>query len=68
LTDLCQKWKTRLENPANVTAFGWNQTEISEAEDGGAVVNGGKKTYYSLRYLTKEGARHWSDAREAVIP
>jgi hypothetical protein len=30
LADLCQKWKTGLENPANVTAFGWNQTEVNE--------------------------------------
>jgi hypothetical protein len=28
----------------------------------------GKKMYYSLRYLTKEGASHWSDVREVVIP
>jgi hypothetical protein len=28
----------------------------------------GKKLYYSLRYLTKEGASHWSDVREVVIP
>ena len=27
-----------------------------------------KKMYYSLRYLTKEGASHWSDVREVVIP
>jgi hypothetical protein len=28
----------------------------------------GKKMYYSLRYLTKEDASHWSDVREVVIP
>ena len=28
----------------------------------------GKKLYYSLRYLTKEGASHWSDVREVIIP
>jgi hypothetical protein len=28
----------------------------------------GKKMYYSLRYLTKEGASHWSDVREVIIP
>ena len=28
----------------------------------------GKKFYYSLRYLTKEGESHWSDVREMVIP
>jgi hypothetical protein len=27
-----------------------------------------KKMYYSLRYLTKEGASHWSDVQEVVIP
>jgi hypothetical protein len=27
-----------------------------------------KKMYYSLRYLTKEGASRWSDVREVVIP
>jgi hypothetical protein len=30
LADLCQKWKTGLENPANIAAFGWNQTEVTE--------------------------------------
>jgi hypothetical protein len=29
--DLCQKWKTGLENPATVAAFGWNQTEVTAA-------------------------------------
>ena len=29
LADLCHKWKTGLENPANVSAFGWNQAEVS---------------------------------------
>ncbi|MDR2164064.1 MAG: hypothetical protein LBO79_00145 [Zoogloeaceae bacterium] len=28
----------------------------------------GKKLYYSLRYLTREGKSHWSDVREVVIP
>ena len=28
----------------------------------------GKKVYYSLRYLTREGASHWSDVREVIIP
>jgi hypothetical protein len=28
----------------------------------------GKKMYYSLRYLTREGASHWSEVREVVIP
>jgi hypothetical protein len=28
----------------------------------------GGKLYYSLRYLTREGASHWSDVREVVIP
>ncbi|MDR0561287.1 MAG: hypothetical protein LBG73_01185 [Spirochaetaceae bacterium] len=27
-----------------------------------------KKMYYSLRYLTRDGASHWSDVREVVIP
>lgn len=27
-----------------------------------------KKMYYSLRYLAKEGASHWSGVREVVIP
>jgi hypothetical protein len=27
-----------------------------------------KKLYYSLRYLTKEGASNWSEVREVVIP
>jgi hypothetical protein len=30
LADLCQKWKTGLENPANVTAFDWKQAEVTE--------------------------------------
>ena len=30
LADLCQKWKTGLENPANVTAFGWKQAEVMD--------------------------------------
>ncbi|MDR1099908.1 MAG: hypothetical protein LBL28_05440 [Treponema sp.] len=29
--DLCQKWKTGLGTPANVTAFGWNQAEVTAA-------------------------------------
>jgi hypothetical protein len=28
----------------------------------------GKKMYYSLRYLTREGASSWSEVREVVIP
>ncbi|MDR2632622.1 MAG: hypothetical protein LBC51_03250 [Treponema sp.] len=28
----------------------------------------GKRLYYSLRYLTREGASHWSDVREVIIP
>ncbi|MDR0599517.1 MAG: hypothetical protein LBG84_05475 [Treponema sp.] len=28
----------------------------------------GRKLHYSLRYLTREGASHWSDVREVVIP
>ncbi|MDR2633768.1 MAG: hypothetical protein LBC51_09145 [Treponema sp.] len=27
-----------------------------------------KKMYYSLRYLTKDKASHWSDVREVIIP
>jgi hypothetical protein len=27
-----------------------------------------KKLYYSLRYITKKGASHWSDVREVIIP
>jgi hypothetical protein len=27
--DLCQRWKNGLGNPANVTAFGWNQTDVT---------------------------------------
>jgi hypothetical protein len=27
--DLCRKWKTGQENPANVAAFGWIQTEVT---------------------------------------
>jgi hypothetical protein len=27
-----------------------------------------KKMYYSLRYLTKEGASNWSEVREVVVP
>ncbi|MDR3114078.1 MAG: hypothetical protein LBU25_00990 [Treponema sp.] len=27
-----------------------------------------KKLYYSLRYLTKEGASNWSEVREVVVP
>jgi hypothetical protein len=30
LADLCQKWKTGLENPANITAFDWKQAEVTE--------------------------------------
>jgi hypothetical protein len=33
-----------------------------------AVPERGKKLYYSLRYLAKEGASHWSDTREVIIP
>jgi hypothetical protein len=28
----------------------------------------GRRLFYSLRYLTKEGASHWSDVREVIIP
>jgi hypothetical protein len=30
-TDLCVKWKTGLADAANITAFGWNQTEVTAA-------------------------------------
>jgi hypothetical protein len=30
-SDLCQKWKTGLGNPANVAAFGWNQAVVTAA-------------------------------------
>jgi hypothetical protein len=30
LADLCQKWKTGLENPANVTNFGCKHAEVTE--------------------------------------
>jgi hypothetical protein len=33
-----------------------------------AAAERGKKMYYSLRYLTREGASHWSDVREVIIP
>jgi hypothetical protein len=29
IADLCQKWKTGLSDAANITAFGWNQTEVT---------------------------------------
>jgi hypothetical protein len=29
LADLCPKWKTGLEDPTVVAAFGWNQTEVT---------------------------------------
>jgi hypothetical protein len=28
----------------------------------------GKRLYYALRYLTREGKSHWSDVRDVVIP
>jgi hypothetical protein len=31
LVDLCQKWKTGMEDPAKVTAFGWNQADVTAA-------------------------------------
>jgi hypothetical protein len=30
LVDLCQKWKTGLENPANTTTFGWKQADVAD--------------------------------------
>ena len=30
LADVCQKWKTGLENPANTTNFGWKTAEVAE--------------------------------------
>jgi hypothetical protein len=29
LVDLCGKWKIELEKPANITAYGWAQTEVT---------------------------------------
>jgi hypothetical protein len=29
LVDLCGKWKSELENPANIAAYGWDQTEVT---------------------------------------
>ena len=29
LVDLCGKWKPELENAANITAYGWDQTEVT---------------------------------------
>jgi hypothetical protein len=31
--DLCVKWKAGLENPVSVTAFGWNQVEVTATLD-----------------------------------
>jgi hypothetical protein len=33
-----------------------------------AAADRAKKLYYSLRYLTREGASHWSEVREVIIP
>ncbi|MDR0636498.1 MAG: hypothetical protein LBF87_05400 [Treponema sp.] len=30
LADLCQEWKTGLENPANTTNFGWRPAEVAD--------------------------------------
>jgi hypothetical protein len=48
---------------ANHETFSRNPWEHTFGHDERA-----KKMYYSLRYLTKEGASHWSDVREVVIP
>jgi hypothetical protein len=29
LVDLCEKWKTELEDPAKIAAFGWNSGEVT---------------------------------------
>jgi hypothetical protein len=57
---------TMIDGPdqlANHETFSRNPWEHTFGHDDRA-----KKMYYSLRYLTKEGASHWSDVREVVIP
>jgi hypothetical protein len=29
LVDLCEKWKTELEDPAKIAAFGWDTGEVT---------------------------------------
>ena len=31
LVDLCQKWKSGMEDPAKAAALGWNQTGVTAA-------------------------------------
>jgi hypothetical protein len=50
----------QLSNNDTFSRNPWERTFVSGER--------GKKFYYSLRYLTKEGASHWSDVREVVIP
>ncbi|MDR2114951.1 MAG: hypothetical protein LBP87_01070 [Planctomycetaceae bacterium] len=57
---------TILDSPdqlANNSTFSKNPWEYTFSS-----TERGKKLYYSLRYLTKEGASHWSDVHEVIIP
>ncbi|GHV83777.1 hypothetical protein AGMMS50212_11170 [Spirochaetia bacterium] len=58
--------ETVIDSPDQLTnheTFSRNPWERTFAHEDRA-----KKMYYSLRYLTKEGASHWSDVREVVVP
>ena len=58
--------ETVIDSPDQLTnheTFSRNPWERTFAHEDRA-----KKMYYSLCYLTKEGASHWSDVREVVVP
>jgi hypothetical protein len=68
LADLCQKWKAGLGNPADITAFGWEQAECAAVL---AAVNGfldARAAYEaddsSAKHLVKEEAKE--DAVDAL--
>jgi hypothetical protein len=64
LVDLCQKWKTGMEDPAMVTAFGWNQADVT-------AVLGALTAFLTARaaYADDDSSRNRlakDEAREAV--
>jgi hypothetical protein len=51
------------EQLSNKESFSRNPWERTFGHD-----ERGRKMYYALRYLTKEGVSHWTEVREVVVP
>jgi hypothetical protein len=65
LAAFCRKWKTNLEDPANLTAFGWNQQEVAACL---AAIDGfltALETWQAVDSTLNKGLR--DEAREKAV-